>query len=361
MSRSPRKNSLESSVQQTERTSLQKSAKNERIQDTKNVAPQPAKNTPQQAANNTGKRLVIARRLTLSLVFVAVIASLAFDTGFGTPSAFGIGEFFLLCPLGGLEAMLASKSFLPAAAISLAVLLLLSLIFGRAWCAWGCPAPSIRKFFKREAPKDSTLESSPSEETSTQSRACSQDSCSSCKTDNPTQSHVSSLKSMLSFYASDKRVWVLAGVLIITFAIGLPLFCLICPIGLTFGSVSSLWHLIIDKQITASVIVFPLCLIVELVIYRKWCLNLCPIGGLLGIFGSFAKLFRPRIKTASCLRYQEDKAACNTCVRVCPENINMHTEEAALSLANCSRCGECVAQCPTGSISIEAKPQPPLN
>ena len=43
-----------------------------------------------------GDRITKARVVTLSLVFAAVIASLAFDTGIGTPSSFGIGQFFLL-------------------------------------------------------------------------------------------------------------------------------------------------------------------------------------------------------------------------------------------------------------------------
>ena len=57
---------------------------------------------------------------------------LAFDSGFGNASSFGIGEFFLLCPSGGLEAFLASKAFLPVTAISLAVVLVLALLFGIA-------------------------------------------------------------------------------------------------------------------------------------------------------------------------------------------------------------------------------------
>ncbi|MCD8317209.1 MAG: hypothetical protein LUB61_07415, partial [Eggerthellaceae bacterium] len=81
------------------------------------------------------KNMKVAQTITLLAILAAVLVSLAFDTGLGTPSSFGIGSFYLLCPLGGIEAMIASKSFLPVAAISIAVVLIIALVFGRAWCA----------------------------------------------------------------------------------------------------------------------------------------------------------------------------------------------------------------------------------
>ena len=106
-----------------------------------------------------GDRITKARVVTLNLVFAAVIASLAFDTGIGTPSSFGIGQFFLLCPLGGIEALLASKALVPVTLISLAVVVAFALLFGRAWCApgrartgpprrwrrWGTPRGTCRR------------------------------------------------------------------------------------------------------------------------------------------------------------------------------------------------------------------------
>ena len=367
------------------------------------MAKQPEK--PLEGARAKGAKMVRARRVTLTLVVVAVLASLAFDCGIGTPSSFGVGSFSLLCPLGGIEAMIASRSFIPVAAISAGVLLLFALVFGRAWCAWGCPAHSIRKFFNREPkPDKGTLLMSdkadkgtllmsysagekPAEAVgeavgeaaavgesdgenadgaSAEAPATADGSAaagSSAARNNPaTFSALTSscaaaatafdLRASLRFIARDRRTWVFFAVLVAALIAGLPLFCLVCPIGLTFGTVGSLWHLIVDKQMTASVLVFPAALAIELVLYRKWCLNLCPIAGLLGIFSQFATRFRPQVNTQICLRCT-GSAACEACTIACPEHIDRHAPDAAQQLGQCSRCGECLRACPTASIDIK--------
>ena len=372
---------------------------------------QPVK--PLEGARAKGAKMVRARRVTLTLVVVAVLASLAFDCGIGTPSSFGIGSFSLLCPLGGIEAMIASRSFIPVAAISAGVLLLFALVFGRAWCAWGCPAHSIRKFFNREPkPDKGTLLMSysagekPGESSGEATAVCESDGETigesvsktsvpisdtsvavdeatgekaveapatagkafaaakpSAARNNPvTLSALASpcaaaatafdLRASLRFIARDRRTWAFLVVLVAALIAGLPLFCLVCPIGLTFGTVGSLWHLIVDKQMTASVLVFPAALVVELVLYRKWCLNLCPIAGLLGIFSQFATRFRPQVNTQTCLRCT-GSAACEACTLACPEHIDRHAPDAAQQLGQCSRCGECLRACPTASIDIK--------
>lgn len=90
---------------------------------------------------------------TLSALGVVglVCLGLAVHAGVGTPSALGIGDIAALCPLGGLEAMIASKAIVPPMLIGLGVVVVLTLLVGRAFCAWGCPVTLMRKVSGRGA------------------------------------------------------------------------------------------------------------------------------------------------------------------------------------------------------------------
>lgn len=203
------------------------------------------------------KGKIRARRTAVALFVIALMCfSLAFHSGIGTPSSFGIGTFQLICPLGGIEALLASKTAIPHAIISLVVVLAACLVVGRAWCAWGCPAGVVRKVFGRK-------------EVHADHAACN--------------------RSLWETFKTDSRLWVLAGVLIATLVVGLPLFCLVCPIGLTFGTIMSIWRLIQFNDVNWGLLVFPAALVVEIVVCKAWCIKMCPIAGLLSLVGRLAK------------------------------------------------------------------------
>ena len=213
------------------------------------------------------KGKIRARRTAVALFVIALMCfSLAFHSGIGAPSSFGIGTFQLICPLGGIEALLASKTAIPHAIISLVVVLAACLVVGRAWCAWGCPAGVVRKVFgRKEVHAD----------------------------------HAACKRSLWETFKTDSRLWVLAGVLIATLVVGLPLFCLVCPIGLTFATVLVFWRLFANADMTVAVVLIPLMLIIELVFLRKWCTRFCPMAGLMNLMGRFSRTFKPVIDDAN--------------------------------------------------------------
>lgn len=257
--------------------------------------------------------------ITALAVLVLACLGLAFNTGTGTYSTFGVGEFFLLCPLGGIEALLASKAFIPQALISLAVVVVLALLLGRTWCAWACPVRLVRRALGKPADEPRLPE-------------------------NPCAGGI------VHTLKSDHRLWFLAIVAIAAVVVGFPVFCLMCPIGLTFGTVASIWRAIQFNDLTLAILLFPAALVIELVAIKRWCLRVCPIAGLLSLLGRAAPAFRPKVNRSTCLRAQGGD--CHACNEACPENIDLHAATATSQLADCTRCAECLHACPTASVTM---------
>ena len=100
----------------------------------------------------------LLRTLSALAVVALVCLGLAFHAGTGTPSAWGIYDIAAICPIGAVEVALAAKTVVPPMLIAFAIGVVLVLVFGRAFCAWGCPVPLLRRIFgsgsPREAAKD---------------------------------------------------------------------------------------------------------------------------------------------------------------------------------------------------------------
>ena len=185
-----------------------------------------------------GKRRVRASTLrVLSALGVAALVclGLALHTGTGTPSSFGIADIAALCPLGGVEAAIASRTVVPPLLIGLAMVIVLTLLLGRAFCAWGCPVPLLRRVFrgKKASKRD----------------ASSRDS-------GPLDVPASERGGL-----HDSRNWVLGGAILSTAAFGFPVFCLVCPVGLTFGTLVVVWRVFQFNEVTWSLLVFPAMLV----------------------------------------------------------------------------------------------------
>lgn len=271
------------------------------------------------------------RALSALGVVALVCVGLALHTGTGTPSSFGIGDIAALCPLGGIEAAIASKTIVPPMLIGLAVVAVLTLLLGRAFCAWGCPVPLLKRVFgRKKAVASRTVVDRADKAAPVDERA-----------------------------PRDSRMWVLGGALLSTAAFGFPVFCLVCPVGLTFGTLIVVWRVFQFSEVTWSLLVFPAILVLELAVLRKWCHRFCPLGALLSLVSRGNRTLRPQADPAVCLHAAHGES-CHRCADACPEGIDLRGAHGSTPLHECLKCRECADACPVQAITFPFSPKKPV-
>lgn len=260
--------------------------------------------------NLTSRKLRAGTQIT---VVVLVLSGMFTHFGIGTLSAFGYEAFSAICPLGYMETALATRSLMPRLLIGFCITLLVTVVLGRVFCAWICPVPLVRRgLFSSNSAGDPLR-------------------------------HAGAERGL----SPHIRYYVLGGALLSSALFGFPVFCLVCPIGLIFATFFAVIRLFHFNEPTLSVIVFPLIVVIEFILLRKWCGVICPVGALLGLIGRFNKILRPRINPASCLVTSRG-LRCFACKRVCPEGIDLHRNKAGTSM--CSKCRDCADICPAKAI-----------
>lgn len=328
-------------------------------------------------------KITLARRLVLGLVFVAVIAGLIWNTGTGTPSSFGWQMVSTICPLGAFETFFASLfnsswSFVPHLVIGLLLVAIVGIVLGKVFCAWVCPVPPIRNIFsfgwlRRLRGESTTPEGQPTDVVgakatkSAKTEAIETAEAFAAKADEPgpqaappaaieaCKPEDKDLKDCPSGCTScaekrkkfDSRHVILSGALLSTAFFGFPVFCIICPVGLTFATLIAFWRLAGFNEPSWALLIFPAILVLEIFVLRKWCLKICPLGALMSLASIPNKLFRPRVEKSKCLR--EKGEDCNKCVEACGELLDPHYSEG---MHECTKCGLCVDKCPVRAITI---------
>lgn len=290
---------------------------------------------------------------TAVVIGVILVISFGFVTSFGigTLSAPGFGDISLLCPLGALTAMLASKIAIPRALVSLVIVVILIVVFARAFCAWVCPVPlvgKIRNLFSKgtgkgvSEPGAATASEKHAQCSSEQTESCSS-GCSSCKAKRRE--------------AVDSRHIVLGGALLSAFIFGFPVFCFVCPIGLTFATILLVINLFTDGAVTWSLILIPAFLAIEVIFFKKWCHKICPLGAFMSLIGKANKTFVPTIDNEKCLETSKN-AECGACGRACEEGIDIrHPQLSEAALSECTKCRACVDACPAEAVSMPLLPK----
>lgn len=288
--------------------------------------------------------------IPLAILGVAGVAYAA-HASVGTLSAIGWESFSLICPVGALGTMLASKMLVPRAVISIVLAVAAILLLGRAFCGWLCPVPvwsKLRGIFKKgdgKASKDASAadaaaaaSASAAPLTAAEKRALKTScagGCASCADRKP----------------ADSRHFILGGTLLSAAIFGFPVFCLVCPVGLSFAMVFLLIALFGGGDVTWSVLVVPVLILVEVVFFRKWCSHLCPISSLMSLVGRANRTFQPAIDDEKCLETAHG-ATCGRCAEVCEVAINPRHPELGTTFNECTRCRACADACPGHAISF---------
>jgi ferredoxin-type protein NapH len=190
------------------------------------------------------------------------------------------------------------------------------ILLGRIFCAWVCPTVVLRRIFfenvqlrpkRLTIPKGITWES-------------------------------------LSPYA------VLGGVLLASYLFKFPVFCLFCPIGILFAFIYALGQYFTLDIMSLGLLIFPIALIVELWVLKKWCRTICPIGALFSIIGNLNRFLIPTPREGGCLTTKG--ADCNVCEQVCPEGIPLSNKKRIFWFQSCTKCLQCYEKCPSKAVKI---------
>ena len=102
---------------------------------------------------NENKTRTYRLRMVIALAILAVAAVGYFAAGgIGNICGIGFESLTLLCPLGALMALLAEKTAIPLAVISVTTVFVICIVLGKVFCSWICPvhflsAPKRRREF----------------------------------------------------------------------------------------------------------------------------------------------------------------------------------------------------------------------
>lgn len=304
-----------------------------------------------------------ARTAVAAIAFAAVAACMVGGVAIGTWCGFGPADIAVLCPVGALLSMVAAKALIPRAVVSLLVAVVIIVLVGRLFCGWLCPVTlwrRVRDFFKPVKRREAELAEAArknqelAQDQIEQVRGCGAEkgskhcaSCASCAAGGQAK--------------LDSRHAVLGGAILTTAVFGFPVFCLICPVGLSFATVALVIGLFGGGELNWSLVLVPAMLVVELAFLRKWCSRFCPISAFMSLFSRFSRTGMPVIDNGKCLETAKGMP-CSRCATACTFDVNLrHPDLGELPVHDCARCGDCIDACPTKAIAfrvVSGKPVP---
>ena len=231
-------------------------------------------------------------------------ADVFFYGSLSSSSIFGIN---LLDPFAFLQYVVASKSIaLDSLLAVLPVLVFYGLIRGRVFCGWTCPVNLLLEIIDWIRLK-------------------------------------LNLKVEERVLPRHAKVYVAAGVLVLSLLLSFPVFEALSPIsfinkGLIFGS------------LVGGITLLAVILVELFWGHRVWCRALCPLGGFYEVVGKVG-LLNVAIDNETCI-------GCNKCKKAClcdPEILDAPVagEDVIVRAGDCMLCGKCIEACPVEALSIK--------
>ena len=285
---------------------------------------------PKRAWTTTRK---IVQTLSLLVFLVLFIAAPHSDW-----SGSLTNSFLRLDPLIGFANLLASRALVAGAALAL-VTLVLTLIFGKAWCGWICPLGTLLDLFSFERWRSVRV---PPEGWRKVKYGILLVIIFAALLGNLTLLIFDPLTILVRTFT--ESFWPMLDRLVIFAETSLYRY----P-GLREG-ISSFDRLIRPSLFPLTpedlrgagifVVVFFIIVLLNLVARRFWCRYLCPLGGLLGWISKLA-IIRRRVGT--------ECTGCALCVRDCPTGTINPELGYASDPAECTMCMDCLESCPVGA------------
>jgi ferredoxin-type protein NapH len=136
---------------------------------------------------------------------------------------------------------------------------------------------------------------------------------------------------------------VLVGTIIAAWAFADTMFCKLCPAASLEASIPYLFLGVatVNSPFLIHIGTLVGTLVGMVLIARFWCRYLCPMGGLLSLFGRVSLLH---------VSWTPDQCtSCGACAQSCPMGLEPHHEHDD---HNCIKCGECVEACSLGALKL---------
>ena len=211
-----------------------------------------------------------------------------------------------------LESFVASREFTTIAFLSVLPIVSLYLVFGKAFCGWVCPMDFLFELVVKLRNKEQG-----------------------------TRVKGQGIWNPKIGYSFAGMFLIASGIL------GIPIFTnYLSHLTNFFRAISSGVYLTFTFPAEPVVLYFSVAVIFSLLVLeyfspRLWCVVLCPVGKIYGLFNKISML-RLKIFEGNC-------GECNLCEHVCYMNVKItpYLDQTSLRDTNCIYCGKCVEGCDT--------------